>query len=245
MTNPALLSFVLVVVLAFTVQTAIGFASGILCVTLGAHFLPIPEVVALMLPLSFAQTSYILARHHEGIRWRLLIEKVLPAMGLGAVIGYVGIRALAGEWMRSVYAVLVCLLAARELWRLQRSAAVEGRLSPWASRLTIFFGGIVHGVYATGGPLVAYAIGREGLTKRELRSTMSVIWVVMNAALIVTLALDGQYPLSFVPKLAAVFLALPVAVVLGEIVHHRVDERRFAKALFALLLVAGLTLFFH
>lgn len=241
----AFVVFVLVVVLAFTVQTAIGFASTLICVTLGAHLLPIPEIVLLMVPLSLVQNVYILARHHGGVRWRLLRTRVLPAMITGAAIGYLGVRSYAGDWMRLVFAALVCVLSARELWRLHRTAHDERPLAAWISALVIFVGGVIHGVYATGGPPLAYALGRENLPKHELRSTLSVIWIVMNGALTATLALDHRYDASSVPRLAVVVGTLPIAVVLGEVVHRRVDELRFKKALYALLLAAGVALFFH
>ena len=44
-------------------------------------------------------------------------------------------------------------------------------------------------------------------------------------------------PLLYVP------IALPVGVLLGELAHRKVDERRFKLGLFALLFLAGLSLF--
>src|SRR5690606_35983724 len=88
MSEHALIGFALVACLAFTVQTAVGFASTLLCVTLGAHILPIRQVVALAVMMSFAQTSYVVLRHRDGVRWRMLATRIIPLMLLGGAVGY-------------------------------------------------------------------------------------------------------------------------------------------------------------
>jgi hypothetical protein len=43
--------------------------------------------------------------------------------------------------------------------------------------------GLVHGMYTTGGPLLVYALGREGLSKHVFRSTVTAVWLVFNVGL--------------------------------------------------------------
>ena len=72
----AFLAFALVVVAAYTVQTATGFGAMLVCVTLGAQLIGLEEVIRLMVPLSFLQTGYIVIRHRDGIDWGLLLKRV-------------------------------------------------------------------------------------------------------------------------------------------------------------------------
>jgi len=244
MSEHALIGFALVACLAFTVQTAVGFASTLLCVTLGAHILPIRQVVALAVMMSFAQTSYVVLRHRDGVRWRMLATRIIPLMLLGGAAGYLVVREIAGPWVEPAFAVMVTLLALRELVRMLRSPGEERPIARWMSNGVIALAGVVHGAYATGGPPLVYAVGRE-LPKRELRSTLSVVWLVMDGALAASFALDGFYTLANVEPLLFVPIALPLGVVLGELVHRKVPEHRFKQALFALLFCAALSLFFR
>jgi uncharacterized membrane protein YfcA len=235
----AIYAFAAVALLASTVQTAVGFASTLLCATLGAHLLPIRHVVALSVLMSFVQTSYVVLRYRDGVRWRMLATRVLPWMALGAALGYLVVREIAGTWAELAFASMVTLLAARELVRLLGGSGEGGAIGRLASNLMIFVAGLVHGAYATGGPPLVYAVGRE-LPKHELRATLSVVWLVMDSALATSFLLDGFYTLATLEPLALVPLALPLGVLAGELAHRKVDERRFKIALFALLLLAGI-----
>ncbi len=236
------LCFALVALLAFTVQTAVGFASTLLCVTLGAHVLPIRHVVALAVVMSFCQTSYVAIRYRDGVRWRLLGLRILPLMGLGAVLGYLVVKELAGPWVEHAFAAMVCILSARELWRLVREPGEQAPISRAISSAIVFVAGVVHGAYATGGPPLVSAVGRE-LPKHEMRSTLAVVWLVMDGALATGFALDGTYSLSTIEPLLFVPIALPLGVLAGELIHRKVPEHRFKQALFTLLLLAALSLF--
>lgn len=234
--------FALVAFLAFTVQTAVGFASTLLCVTLGAHLMPIRQVVALAVVMSFVQTAYVVIRYRDGVRWRLLLTRILPLMGLGAVLGYVVVREVAGPWVELAFAGMVTLLSARELVRLVRAPGEQRPISTLASSAVVLLAGVVHGAYATGGPPLVYAVGRE-LPKHEMRSTLSVVWLVMDGALAASFALDGAYSRAALEPLLFVPLALPLGVLAGELIHRKVPEHRFKQALFALLFLAALSLF--
>lgn len=236
--------FALVALLAFTVQTAVGFASTLICVTLGAHLMPIRHVVALAVVLSFVQTAYVVVRHRDGVQWKLLWLRILPLMGIGALLGYLVVREVAAAWVEHAFAAMVTALSARELHRLVREPGRRAPLSRLASSAIVFAAGVVHGAYATGGPPLVYAVGRE-LEKRELRSTLSVVWLVMDGALAASFALDGFYTPANLEPLLLVPIALPLGVVLGELVHRKVPEHRFKQALFALLFFAALSLFFR
>ena len=61
------LLFALVVVAAYTVQTATGFGAMVVCLTFGAQLIGLEQVIRLMVPLLFLQTGYIVIRHRDGI----------------------------------------------------------------------------------------------------------------------------------------------------------------------------------
>lgn len=242
--DPALLAFAIVVFAAYTVQTAIGFGSTLICVTFGAQFLSLDEVIRLAVPISFLQTGYIVLRHWDGIEWPLLLRRVLPLMALGMAIAFVLLARAGGPWLGLFFGVIVFVLSARDLHRMAPASktAVEVPISRPASIAALLSAGVIHGIYASGGPMLVYAIGREGLTKRNFRSTLSMLWIVLNAVLVVRFLWIGAYERADAYHLLLLLPAVPLGILAGEWVHHKVDERRFKIAVLALLLAAAISL---
>ncbi len=208
--------------------------------------MPIPILLALAVPLSILQTTYILVRHHDGVRWGLLLRRILPLMGAGMVLGYFVFADMAPAFLRRGFGGLILVLSIRELWAKfgsKKPEAVPAKgMHPAASISAMFGAGIVHGVFATGGPLLVYALGKEGLDKHAFRSTLAGVWWVLNVALVVGFVLDGRYDATVAWQSLVLLPALPLGIVLGEWLHHRVDEDRFRTGIFFLLIAAAISL---
>jgi uncharacterized protein len=244
--EPILLGFAVIVFLGYGAETVTGFGSTLICVTLGAHLLPIHEVLTLAVPLSLLQAGYIAVRHASGIRWRLFWLQIIPLMGAGTAVGMVIRDDLGGVWVRAVFAVLVLLLATRELWLLRRARTTlrtASRPLPAAASVSAMVGaGVIHGIYATGGPMLVYAVGRSGLDKHQFRSTLAAVWLALNFALVTGYVLEGRYDARVGTDLLILLPAIPLGIVAGEYLHRRVDERRFKTIVFALLIPAAISL---
>ncbi|MBX3269873.1 MAG: sulfite exporter TauE/SafE family protein [Sandaracinaceae bacterium] len=242
--EPELLAFALIVFCAYAVQTVIGFGSTVLAVTLGAHLFEIRELLALEVPISVLQTSYVALRHRAWIDGDLLFKRVLPLMAAGTVAGFLLFAGVSASWLRVVLGASILILSARELWAMRPSAAHVARppLPRPVSIAAILGAGIFHGVFATGGPLLVYAIGREGLDKHRFRATLAVVWLTLGLILVTSFALDGRYAPATGLRLLVLLPAVPLGIVVGEWLHHRVDERRFRVAVWGLLLAAAVTL---
>jgi uncharacterized membrane protein YfcA len=105
----------------------------------------------------------------------------------------------------------------------------------------MFTAGLTHGLYASGGPLLVYALTGVSLGKAAFRATLLAVWLSLNGLLTLVFALDG----SLWPSLPRVVLFLPLlvaGVLAGEWLHHRVDESRFRQVVFTVLLATGVTL---
>lgn len=237
-----IVAFAFVVFVAYTVQTVTGFGSMLVCITLGAHLFDIRELMTLAVPTSILQTAYIAIRHRGTIDRRLLLRRILPLMSLGLAVGYYAFRDAQGSWLRIAFAVMVLVLAARELFVLYRSEAEARPNPPAASFAAIFGAGVIHGIYATGGPLLVYAVGREGLDKHAFRSTLSAVWLVLSIVLVAFFLVEGRYDASTSRDLLVLLPAVPLGIALGEWLHRRVDERRFKITVYVLLILAAVSL---
>ena len=239
----AFLAFALVVVVAYTVQTATGFGAMLVCVTLGAQLIGLEEVIRLMVPLSFLQTGHIVIRHRDGIDWALLLKRVLPLMTLGMGFAFLLLTKVGGPWLGLAFGLMVLALSARDLKHLRSGHSdLDKPISRSASVAALLGAGVIHGIYASGGPMLVYAIGREGLTKKVFRSTLSMVWIVLNLILVARFLLAGDYDREVGLDILLLVPTVPLGILVGEWVHHRIDERRFRMAVLVLLIAAAISL---
>ena len=134
-------------------------------------------------------------------------------------------------------------LSARDLHHLRSAnAAPEKPISRPASVAALLGAGVIHGIYASGGPMLVYAIGREGLTKKVFRSTLSMVWIVLNLILVARFLLAGDYDREVGLDILLLVPTVPLGILVGEWVHHRIDERRFRMAVLVLLIAAAISL---
>jgi len=231
------------VAVAFTTGAATGFGTILIAVTLSALVYPIPTVLPLLVPSSVLLTLYLVTRHHEHVDWRLLLTRVLPLMGAGLLAGYAIFVRLSPRGLEMLLGVFVILVAAAELWRQRASApASPGPMPALPFTLVTLFAGVIHGVAATGGPLLVYALGRSELPKARFRATLAVVWLTLNLTLVAVYTASGRITPGTVPFLLALVPVIALAIALGEWLHARMDEAAFRRVVLVLLLATGVTL---
>ncbi len=234
---------VLVVAIAFTTEVAAGFGSMVVAMGLGLHLYSVHTLAPLLVALNTIVTGYIVFRHHDHIDRELLTKTVLPVMAAGMLGGLVLFNFVSAESLRLVFAVFVVCVSVRELIVLF-SASPSGRspLPRRAARAGILGAGVIHGMFATGGPLLVYVLGRLDLDKRGFRSTLATVWLTLNSTLLLIHIFSGRFTADSAIFAAALLPVLLLCIAMGEWAHSRLDEQSFRKAVFALLLASGVSL---
>jgi len=232
-----------VVLVAFIVESAAGFGATVVTVTLGAQLLPLDTVLAAFLPVNVVLSLVLVARNSRAIDRRLLARQILPWMGLGTAVGLVLARFRGAGWIKLVFAAFVIVLSVFELITLRRKS--EERAAPLplpVAATALSAAGVVHGLFACGGPLVVYVVSRTLHEKATFRATLSALWLIMNVVLVATMVRDGSIGGASLLTSAALVPPLLAGIAIGDRLHHRLDERSFRVAVFTLLLVAAAVL---
>ncbi len=240
----AFLLLSLIVLVAYTTEALAGFGSMVIALTLGAQLYPIEMLVPVLVPLDVMLNAYIVSRHHGFVAWGFFFKRIAPLMAVGLGAGIAVASAIEGGTLRIAFGVMVVVLSLAEIVRQLRPyrkgpAAVMG---PVASAICVGGAGVIHGIYATGGPLLVYAVGRSSLSKSAFRSTLATVWLTFNSVLIATFAVEGHLGAAELQKTGSFVPILIVGILLGEWGHRRIDERRFRLVVFTLLLIAGVTI---
>ena len=233
----------LFVLIAYTIEAITGFGSLVIGLSLGALLLPLPELLPVLVPLNVLMSGFLAWHNRQHIDQALLLKVILPLMLGGTLIGFILYGWLAADLLKLLLGLLIIWFAARELWRIQRGTTVPAH-PIWLSRLLTFGAGITHGLFASGGPLLVYAMAGTTLDKSRLRATMLCVWFSLNTSLSVLLMIEGRL-LPGLPRLLWFIPLLVIGVLAGEFLHQRINEQRFRQMVYALLTATGLLLVFQ
>ena len=230
----------LFVLVAYSIEAITGFGSLVIALSLGALLLPVGQLLPVLVPLNVLMSGYLVWRNRRHIDWALLLKVILPLMLGGTLLGFLLQHWLPNSALKLLLGLLIIWFATRELWRIRRGlqAAAHPR---WLNRLLTLAAGVTHGLFASGGPLLVYAMAGTTLNKSRLRATMLCVWFSLNSSLSLLLLIEGRL-LPALPRLLWFLPLLLAGVLIGEYLHHRVDEQNFRTWVYSLLTVTGLLL---
>jgi len=233
------------VFIAYATEALTGFGSALIAVTAGAIFLPIDRLVPVVVPLNIVVTGYIAVRHRQEIEFRLVLTRVLPFMTFGIIMGTLLFPLVKGVALKWLLGLMVVVFAGRQLWVHVVTQHHEDHRLPAAVSLLLQIGaGIAQALYTTGGPLLVYSLGRLNMPKNRFRATMCTVWATMNTLIVVIFVTNGRINPQSLKVTGILMLILPLAILTGDWLHGKLDERRFRIFVYSLLLVSGAVLFF-
>ena len=228
------------VFLGFTLEAITGFGGTVIALAMGAQLLPIQTLVPILVPLSVCLGIVMVWRHRGHIDRPLLLQVVLPGMLTGTAVGYAIKPWLNESLMRELFGLLIVWFAGRELWRMHFASTVQSR-PLWLTMGITGMAGITHGLFASGGPLLVYALSGLALNKASFRITLIMVWLILDGMLMAAFWFDGRL-LPALPLVAVYLPVIGIGVWVGEWLHHRVSEERFRVAIYGLLLITGILL---
>ena len=96
--------------------------------------------------------------------------------------------------------------------------------------------GVVHGMYVCGGPLLIIYATKKLKNKDEFRSTLSMVWVVLNGVNLVRDIIAGNFVMvggGIIETIAA--MVMPVFVLFGAIAFGNILAKRMNKRVFMII----------
>lgn len=229
-----------ILVIAHATGTILGFGTTLIALALGVYLMPLETLVPILVLLVLPQNLWMVARWGRHIEWRVLLRHILPAVGIGIPIG-IWAQGLADEaHLRMILGVFIVVISLTEIVLLCRRGAAENELQ-WYFRIPVLVvGGIFHGLFATGGPLIVYYANRQFKTHAVILGTLPTVWLILSAVLLTNFWVRGQIDSWTLRTTALVFPGLIAGILLGSFIHVR--EPVFRGMTYALLFVSGLLL---
>lgn len=238
MSTAALFALAFVVAGAFFTEAVVGFGATVLTVSFGAQIVPMEVILPAFVPLNIALSALVIARNFPRVDTPVLVRRIGPAVAVGAAVG-MQLTALQGDRRILVaFALFVCLVGLAELRR-SVSQRPSAPLPAGASMALLGMGGLVHGLFGAGGPLIVYAAARLVPERSAFRATLAVVWCALNLALVVNYARLGMLSAQSLRITGVLIPSLAVGAWVGEWAHTRVPGRAFRVATAMLLVAAG------
>lgn len=234
---------------SYTAQAMTGFGSIVIALTIGSLLFPIRALIPVLVALNMPLCIWILYKQYKEIDQKFLWLSILPLMTVGLIIGVIVDQQLEGPTLRRIFGSIILFFAIRELYLLlfnRKSPKQEQERLSFFSRAINWFwilvAGLVHGIYASGGPPLVYALSRSQLSRSGFRATLTAVWLILNGALLVLYLYDGRFGGEETKQFFALLIAIPLALKAGEWLHTRVSERSFRLTLQGLLALSAAAL---
>jgi uncharacterized protein len=212
------------------VQSATGFGFAlVLSPALFAVMEPTEAVTALLL-LGAVLNVLVLLEGHD-VRWPLLAPLILPAVP-GLALGAALLAALSREPLQIGVGVAVIAAA---LWQL-RDRGVAHRVPAAVAGLTS--GVLTTSISISGPPLVLW-LEAQRLRPAEFRATLAALFLALNVvggAVLLAIEGSGAVDLGELGPLLGLVL---IGYALGALAFRRLDQRRFATVVIALVVCTG------
>jgi uncharacterized protein len=229
---------VLVVVVAYTVFGLTGFGSTVIALPVLALLLPLKFAVPLLMLLDLCAFFLFGASFRRRVD-RREIAWLLPFMLAGMALGLTLLIRVAEQRLLVVLGVFLLLYAS---WGLLRRGAPLVLSRAWCVPVG-FAGGAFSALFGTGGVLFAlYNAGRIA-DKDVLRANNAAMIMLSSLVRVVLFAAAGLLTQDgLLLSAAALAPALVGGIWLGNRLHAAVPAAAVVKAVYAVLVIAGLLL---
>jgi uncharacterized membrane protein YfcA len=231
---------VLLYLLAMVVESLTGFGGTVLSLTFGVWLLPLALLVPVLVLVNVPLNLIVLWNHWRQVDFRRVFTQLAPWLLGGMALGF-GLRPwLPGPLLARLLGAAVACIAGLQLYRQWRGRAQQMPL-PYAGEATFYaVAGVLYSLYGMCGPLVAYPLARQLPERGRLRATLVLLWLILNTVYLTQnhgLLTPAHYELALY-----LLPVLPLSYFIGNRLHHRIDERRFAVVVYLLMAVGGLAL---
>jgi len=232
-----MLILALILFIGYFVQTITGFGSTLIILTLGILFFQLYEILPIVLLLNVMMCFFMVLIHYKNIDYPFLLKNIFSYMGLGFVLGL-----WTSQWiekfsisLNKLFAGLIFILSLFEFFLLYKNKSFKIQ-NPIFARFWVFISGVVHAIFATGGPFLVYGISHFNIDKFVFRISLIFVWLIFDSLLLIRHSMSlEQFKTSLF-----MMLVLPVSIGLGQKVYEKISVEHFQLMIRGILIVSTL-----
>lgn len=236
MLDAAQLLFLIVFFLSNTIMTVTGFAGTMLAMPVSILLLGaenarfILNVTAILSCVFIAVQQWRYANKKE-------LKKILLVMLLGMAIGTVLYRIVPLPFLLPVYGAVIVAIALKRLFLPETTA-----MPRWLCLLVLLAGGVIHGMFVSGGALLVLYATMVLKDKAEFRATIAATWAVLDPTFFILNFQTSLWNRENLLLIALCMVPLFLSVYVGNLLHNRINKKLFMRLTYVLLLASGLSI---
>ena len=220
------------------IQAVCAFGGSLLSMPFGIILLGAPKAKAIMSVVTVIGCVIPAARHYKHIDW-LEAGKIIAVMLFGTFAAQI-MPEEPPNWILVCYGLFVVAVGLKNL--LVKKSVV---LPKWATFSLLVAAGLVHGAFLSGGSLLAIYAMEHFKEKQTFRSTLSLVWLVINVTVLTASAVQGHIQPDELQFGLWGILPAFFGIVTGEILQEKLDAKRFMTIANYLLLLSAFILLWN
>lgn len=236
------LLFLVVVFLSNIVQCVTGFAGTVLAMPFSVMLVGMDTAKPILNLLGFAASVGVCVKYRSHINKKELLI-ILGVCLPGMIAGWFLKNYLAGfgALLLKLLGTIVILFAVMNfvLFLAKKDILQKNSFIGW---LFLILGGVVHGMFVCGGPLiVSYASVRLRETN-AFRATLSAVWIVLNGILLITDIFGGNFNCRTILLSGICVAVLAAAILIGNLIAEKMKRNAFLVLTYTLMFISGVSL---
>lgn len=225
------------IIAAYTLFTLVGFGSALMASGPLAQVMPVGRIVPLLAVLDLAGASVRGWRARHAVDWPSL-RQLLPGMLLGQLMGVAALARLPATSMALALGLFIMIQGLLGLRATPRPPCQPAR----QALLRGVFGGLLGGLFGSGGFVYAAYLERHLPSRDAFRATQAVLIAVSTGWRILLCLVSGLLDLSLLATTLIFVPAMALGIGLGQRIDLRLRRDQLFRLLNALLVVCGASL---
>ncbi|HAN42389.1 MAG TPA: sulfite exporter TauE/SafE family protein [Sphaerochaeta sp.] len=249
---PILLSG-LAIFFSFTIEAVTGFGCTVIALPFVTALLGMQEGIIEVTILAFLLALWLAVKNFKDIKFKILLTIVLlmlPGLILGQYIQNVAdlsiLKTLLAVFITAVSALRLGAMIVKHFRNRKGDAEQKPEEAPkvrWYSYIALLAAGIVHGLFSSGGPLAIIYTSVALPDKKSFRATLCALWTVLNTFLVFSYLFGGKITPVMGKQMLCLLPFMVAGIVVGELLHHKVNDKIFLALVYVVLLATGIVMF--
>lgn len=227
-----MLSLSIIIFITHFIGALTGFGCTVLALPFTVSLIGIETGKPVLTVIGLIQCLVVVIKQFSYINWNE-VKKVVFYVTIGMPIGLICYKILPKEILITLLSIFMLCVSIKGLLELNGYTF----RSPKDSILNylLFSGGIIHGAFVSGGPLLMIYSTEKIKEKDIFRSTMCIIWVILNTFLIIEGFVSGVYTLPVFKYILVSLPALFIGIWFAEKLTCKVNQRMFNYIIYIVL----------
>lgn len=222
-----------IICFSYFLESIFGFGGALIALVGLGFFYDFKEIIPIVLYAGIVSSIIIILTDRKNFAKDVFKVNFLPIF-LGLIVGVFIFYFASALILMNIYAFFLLYNSLKNLYK------GEFILSKFNKKIYLFIGGIIHGIFGTGGPVILLAIKDEFRNKSELRITMSHYFLILNILKIFQLYFFTEFPIIEIFAKWWLILPLSISIFIGYKIHVKISESLFKYVISFLLLIASI-----